>query len=119
MTQEQIDGNKAIAEFMGFEYDGISMMIKTGDLFLLSLAKYHSSWDWQIPVWGKVNLAVKDIINKAINKKPGLYHTGLKSFLIKICNSYNNAVFQNKPEEGQKIIVESIQFYNSQLITPL
>ena len=61
MTDKEIlDGNKLVAEFMGAKmwvenYHGINIIKfpneSTFDLFGL---KYHSSWDWLMPVIGKI-----------------------------------------------------------------
>lgn len=53
MTNEQIEGGKLIAEFMGekISTSGIGIVRPAGwdDLF-----KYHSSWDWLKPVIEKI-----------------------------------------------------------------
>ena len=56
MTQEEILGNKLIAEFMGIvpivETNGIVYKdTNTGHIMLI---KYHSSWDWLMPVVEKI-----------------------------------------------------------------
>lgn len=55
MTQEEIlEGNRLIAEFMRSDvvYDGITFSIALDPLY--DNTKYHSSWDWLIPVLYKV-----------------------------------------------------------------
>ncbi len=76
---------------------------------------YHSSWDWLIPVWRKVNLAIKGVIGKAKEDKPGLYHTSLDAKLQFACDTFNNAVFQNNPLAAQRIIVGLIEWLNDNI----
>lgn len=63
MTQEILRGNKLIAEFMGgkpmggyvnniSELDGYSFRNKN---YKFTELKYHSSWDWLMPVIAKIN----------------------------------------------------------------
>jgi hypothetical protein len=57
-VEEIIEGNKLIAEFMGFKsyyYSGESNMVEVSGKMksLNSWAKYHSSWDWLMPVVNK------------------------------------------------------------------
>lgn len=125
MQQEIIDNNISIAKFMGYKSYPLGSWAKPeevhekdGGLFSNGWIrrdedfKYHTSWDWQIPVWRKVNLAVKDSIGKVVSSKPGLYHTQLKSTLTKLYREYHEAVFQNDPLKGQKILVEAINSLN-------
>jgi len=65
MTQEEIiEGNKLIAKFIGFYFrnestcqpihgwiTGLSTMTYNPDFYL----KFHSSWDWLMPVVEKIN----------------------------------------------------------------
>ena len=62
MTIEE--GNKIIAEFMGFEYNR-SIPGHDGTLIItltLEDCRYHSSWDWLMPVVEKIN-AIHDVTN--------------------------------------------------------
>ena len=121
MNKEQED-NKLIAEFIGTcKQDSV-----TGDWYfnennpptkhasyVWSSLLYHESWDWQIPVWRKINLAIKDIIDKIKNKQTGLGVAGTEiSYLRNMCKDYRNAVFQNNPGKGKKIIADGIKWYN-------
>lgn len=56
MTQEEIQqGNKLIAEFMGFNVNGLVWWDKSTDTFIdESVSKYHSSWDWIMLVYHKI-----------------------------------------------------------------
>ncbi len=55
-TEKEIqEGNKLIAEFMGYEIEqkyfitDISIARKNGEQYFASKLKYHSSWDWLMP----------------------------------------------------------------------
>ena len=56
--------NKLMAEFMGAEYDKGTMYGSTagdyifsdGRIYLGHELKYHTSWDWLMPVLKKINL---------------------------------------------------------------
>jgi hypothetical protein len=55
-TAEIIEGNKLIAEFMGHKVSyGLenAMLISTQEI-TYTPAKYHTSWDWLMPVWYKI-----------------------------------------------------------------
>ena len=122
MTEKEIvEGNKLIIESPFVKDVQRQWMLKAKEAAeefyttnLLPKLEYHLSWDWQIPVWRKVNLAVKQVISDLLDKKPGLYHTSEKFFLTQICDAYNDAVFQNDTLKGQQIIVEAIKWYNTQ-----
>ena len=51
------EGNKLIAEFMGFEYDRSLPAHGGGTLITFSIKDvvYHASWDWLMPVVEKIN----------------------------------------------------------------
>jgi hypothetical protein len=66
-----IEGNKLITEFMGAKYDGRKYMIFPdgrhivhGDEYDSDL-KYHSSWDWLMPVVEKIEALGYDVIIEA------------------------------------------------------
>lgn len=57
MTQKEInEGNKLIAEFIGFEYNRSLPAHGGGVLMTLTIedCRYHSSWDWLMPVVEKI-----------------------------------------------------------------
>ena len=57
MTQEETRlGNKAIAEFMGWKYisDG-DCFYKAPNYLFSNEMKYHSSWEWLMPVVEKIS----------------------------------------------------------------
>jgi len=53
MDKEIIKGNKLIAEFMGFIYDR-PCLVTGKQLFGIEDCRYHSSWDWLMPVYIKI-----------------------------------------------------------------
>lgn len=64
--QEIIEGNKLIAKFLYrhlYEDDGIDSWIEESGkvLFYLEDAKYHSSWDWLMPVVSKIGKMYEDL----------------------------------------------------------
>lgn len=109
MTTEE--GNKLIAEFMGFKIwykDGNKVHVETSPEMVKPInewAKYHSSWDWQVPAYSKL---VKLSNVRALTKGYAINHN---LFIDK----YLDAVCDNNPEEGQKILVEFIKWYNQNL----
>lgn len=56
MAQEEIEGNKLIAEFDGLTISksGKTYRKKNGSPFKSNDCKYHSSFDWTIPVVRKI-----------------------------------------------------------------
>lgn len=63
-------------------------------------AKYHLSWDWQAPVWGKFCKLVSDDLLEIPSDKRWIY-------------LYELAFRENKPNIGFDILVETIKWYNS------
>jgi hypothetical protein len=64
MTQKEIiEGNKLIAEFMGYEktiYSDVfrgelyALDVSKGEIYAISQMQYHTSWDWIMPVVEKI-----------------------------------------------------------------
>lgn len=64
MTNEEIiNGNKLIAEFMGYEKtiysdvfngDLYALDVSNGEIYTISQMQYHASWDWIMPVVEKI-----------------------------------------------------------------
>lgn len=108
-----IEGNKLIAEFYAEKREGMppNLYYRKGNLFsgfLIKDAAYHISWDWQVPAWAKIALAVKTLLPKLADVEDQA------KWYFRMVSKYEEAVFQNKPENGQKIIVELINWYNNQ-----
>ena len=110
-TEDIIKGNKLIAGLFMIErlsdgkYFHINpeLLLANKRWFLPEELKYHSSWDWQIPVWSKVAALSQKL---AMTEELATRHN-------KLCDKYEEAVFQNNPEKGQQLIVEFIKFYNN------
>ena len=72
MTQEQIEqGNKLIAEFMGATQDSDDLSDWWGGIMFphgydrTFALKYHSSWDWLMPVVEKIlKIAHENMLNE-------------------------------------------------------
>ena len=71
--------------------------------------EYHTSWDWQVPAWSKVIKQIKEIVTGKLNDDEKAYQKYL-SFLQR----YDNAVFDNTPNIGHAVLIEAIQWYNTQ-----
>lgn len=61
--EEIIEGNKLIAEFMGYEKtiysdvfngDLYALDVSKGEIYAISQMQYHASWDWIMPVVEKI-----------------------------------------------------------------
>lgn len=104
MTQEQIEGNKLIAEFMGR-----NKAFDPRD----KIYQYHSSWDWLMPVVEKI---------ETIRNKNGDYifsiDTG-RDYCLIYHNDFIQRTISVKSFSGSKIksvwlaVVEFIKWYNS------
>lgn len=108
-------GNKLIAEFDGWKFhdsDDFYFASKE-DLYIRwgTDLEYHSSWDWQIPVWGKVALAVKNLLPKLKDVE------NQARWYFRQCRLYEIAIFQNNPEKGQLVIIELLKWYNGNAVS--
>jgi len=56
MDKEIIEGNMAIAKFMGAKYNERVGLVYLEGIPMVGLdeLKYHSSWDWLLPVYNKL-----------------------------------------------------------------
>lgn len=102
-----IEGNKLIAEFMGLKFHKIGWVDDQhidGNYECVEL-KYHSSWDWQIPVYSKLAKAIREIVTKNPEHKP-TYE--------RLLNHYESAVFNNQPDAGFLTISSNLQWHNQQ-----
>jgi hypothetical protein len=109
MTEQEIlEGNKLIAEFMGYKYfpnnslNGIKGVYeKEGkSLMLITDFTYHSSWDWLMPVVEK------------IGSLECVYHWELTQNTFTI---YSDEDFQHFGTDIERVcttIIEFIKWYN-------
>lgn len=88
-TEEKL---KLVAEFDGWEHGYGVIWNQDGRAMSCKGWEYHTSWDWQIPVWAK------------------LYESGWTT--TENDNLYRMAVSFNNPSEGFEIIVQIIQRIN-------
>lgn len=89
-------GNREIAEFMGHTF--------AHDYYL----NYHKSWDSQIPVWSKLAQQVKEWLPKQREVEI------LAKEYFRSVRLYEEAVFQNDPAKGHKVLTDLLQWYNTQ-----
>lgn len=119
MPQEQIlEGNKMIAEFMGYKRCPLLDDKANGEMYhrkdpskafmYISKSKYHSSWDWQIPVWEKIGHLMQRYVSK--DEVP---ISAMQEY-NRLCDKYESAVFTNNPQKGFQTLLESITWYNAQ-----
>ena len=74
--QETLEGNKLIAKFI---YDDSFIDDGDGDCycespngmidFYIEDAKYHSSWDWLMPIYTKINRYISERNNRIFKNK--------------------------------------------------
>lgn len=107
-------GNVAIARFMGAiksKIDGDSRYLRFPEphagtntySFYPSQLKYNSLWNWQIPVYSSLHIAVSLLIE---GKELNGYN------LKKWEEEYENAIFNDEVEKGHKTIIEMLEWYN-------
>lgn len=96
-----IEDNKLIAEFMEYQHSAYPEI----DKWEMDNLKYHSSWDCQIPVWSKISHITQKL---AADSQVAL------NWHLRWTDQYESAIFQNKPEEGFKVIAKAITWYNTQ-----
>lgn len=114
--QEIIEGNKLIAEFIGIKQNDFGHWINKdhllgsqSKLFDFEL-KYHSSWDWLMPVVEKIENDLQDSFNvDIINKNQCEIVRNGNEF---ICGYGFETVNHSKIEAVYNSIVEFIKWYN-------
>ena len=121
MTKEEIiEGNKLIAEFMGGVYDSdvneywfyLNPPNWTSKFAPTTYElKYHSSWDWLMPVVEKIENDLKDSFNVDIvnNNQCEIVKNGSKF----ICGYGFETVYNSKIEAVYYSVVAFIKWYNS------
>jgi hypothetical protein len=103
--------NKLIAEFMGYEINyrpNSSGFIEISDTELCDVddLKYHTSWDWLMPVVEKIESDERydvDILQ---------YGTRIRENQKEIVNNIANISFDKKIEHTYDAVVEFINQYN-------
>ena len=124
IPQEALESNKLIAEFVDVilsnytTYDGeIPQRYHINDL------KYHSSWDWLMPVVEKIEDTLIDLVND-----DRTYYDTIVTAEGSICSRIEHCdkkyyvsfghIYEfggnNKLETTYKAIIEFIKWYNSQ-----
>jgi hypothetical protein len=116
----QAEGNKLIAEFDGYVYfpndtlNSIKGVYRKEDRMpmLANHFKYHSSWDWLMPVVEKI----EDLGNYGVE------------IHLKSCNIFEASIdqsdlcieghFETKKESIWQAVVQFIQWYNNQKPKP-
>lgn len=109
MTPQQITETKTIAEFMGYEYhNDYPILFPEGyyqldeliaNKYLVQQFKYHTSWDWLMPVWEKFkNLDVN-------NEKEKVNHVDLKGAI-------RFKITERPIQEAFSAIANAIKWYN-------
>lgn len=117
--QEILEGNKLIAEFMGIynsqlllninENIGSQYIPYLGDDYISNL-KFHSSWDWLMPVVEKIENDLQDSFNvDIINKNQCEIVRNGNEF---ICGYGFETINHSKIEAVYNSIVEFIKWYN-------
>lgn len=108
-TEEIINGNKTIAEFMSYKIwyrDGTEVCVEISPERVQPItewAKYHSSWDWLMPVCKKFDTLLE-----------GKYVVGRKwvKTYTNLCDNIDEAVSCYEISPVWERIVEAIQWYN-------
>jgi len=104
---EVIEGNKLIAEFMGWKCSNNEDRWTQPDHSKVTGLYFHGSWDWLIPVVEKIeNLReIRDFVISSVGCS--ILSHGFKSFIsYDECDSKISAVY--------KSVVEFIKWHNSQ-----
>ncbi len=118
--KEIIEGNKLIAEFMKIQTEKIGYYYNKefygGMAFAISEMKYHSSWDWLMPVVEKIE-KLRVGLNASVCVE---YMSNNQKFNFKIFDEfYNFSVvkagnIENKLITIWEAVIEFIKWYNSQ-----
>jgi len=103
---ETTENNRLIAEFMGFEvfyrpYSNGFIEISKSELCDVDDMKYHTSWDWLMPVIEKC------LVGEA-EQSEEISNTTIKNIYEGICNQDISFAY--------KSVVEFIKLYNKNLV---
>lgn len=116
-TNEIIENNRLIAEFIGrcgkhnknlYTFKGIDKVLKDDIWYNLSEAKFHSSWDWLMPVVDKIEsltFYANQTAKVCIKKNYASITIGIELFT----EHYN---FDTKIECLYHSVIEFIKWYN-------
>ena len=89
--QEIIEGNKLIAEFMGIRITkskyGCNHPLVTCSYPDYSNLKYHSSWDWLMPVVSKIGKMYEDLVKNAYKTKTTISYDIDSTYADVICRN--------------------------------
>ena len=98
-----METNRLIAEFMGrsgklcdtlYTFKGVSDLLEDDIWYTIEQSKFHTSWDWLIPVIHKI------------------LHDNNDSSFFKFSMSVSNAIFNNNIDNAHNAVVEFIKIYN-------
>ncbi len=121
--QEILEGNKLIAEFMGSSVYEKGVLTLTGEQFSFSetdihpQVKYHSSWDWIMPVVENIELTeLASIVIKGVKRKP---HPHQHVVNLYFNNKDIKDVYWRKEHESKifwvyQAVIYFIKWYNAQ-----
>jgi hypothetical protein len=123
MTKEQL---KTVAEYDGWTiepgmekernpfYNKPFKQGFTPQMFLLSNLPFGTSWDAQIPVWSKAFSEADDLLDTMQADENFLLNNyNYACDRLNTCiKKYHEALDNNSPTDGFKVLVELIQFIN-------
>lgn len=113
MTQEEIlEGNKLIAEFMGYDYFKNHYIHRDsntpiGNMFTEDKIQYHSSFDWLMPVVEKIEALGYSVFIQNDCCWLRVARAGMKIPII-------THLSDNKITSTYKAVIEFIKWYNHQ-----
>lgn len=127
MTPQQIEDSKIIAEFMGYEFhndypiiypEGYYMLDELLAIkYLVQKFKYHTSWDWLMPVIEKIILI--EIKEEVENQEIDRYYPrtfGMKDKEGNFMFRFNRGFLHSEKkliDAAFKAVVEFIKWYNT------
>jgi hypothetical protein len=124
-TIEQM--NEAIAEFMGYSHGNRNREFNPDAVYKEEEFKYHSSWDWLMPVVEKIEDVQLDDKNNVVTRAAANVQIFYKACLIQYepdeeSGDTNDEVSiqtqgETKIEAVYKAVYQFIQWYNNQSTT--